>query len=295
MSIRLRGVTKVYPQGVRALDGVDMDIEGMFGLVGPNGAGKTTLMRIITTMLLPTEGRVEVAGRPIDDPQAVRRVIGYLPQHVDFYPRLTALETLEYYAALSEVRRTASELLRTLETVGLSEVANRPVGRFSGGMRRRLGLATAIVHDPKVIVVDEPTSGLDPEGRLEVRRVLGAISGGGRTVLLSTHILPDIESTCSRMAVLHKGRVRFVGSPAELADRARGKVVEAELAKDDLSAFSANHHVLAVRHENGRVRVRTFLEEEKPSWNYEQVEPTTEDGYFLLLGQGGHPTHREAT
>jgi len=242
--------------------------------VGPNGAGKTTMMRILATLLLPTSGEVS------------------------FYPNLTALETLEYFALLSEVRRTRSAMLELLDRVGLADAAHRYVGGFSGGMQRRLGLAVALVHDPRVLIVDEPTSGLDPEGRLEVRKII-ALLGGERTVLLSTHILPDVEATCTRMAVLHKGKIRFQGTPAELANLARDRVYEVRLPKERVGAFSREHPVITVRYEGDHAFVRTIASgEQGPEDAYRAVEPTVEDGYFFLLSslalEGGRDDARSS-
>lgn len=168
--IRIRHLTKVYPPSHQALNNVSLSVgPGVFGLLGPNGAGKTTLMRILATLLPATSGEVYFGDLPITAVKKVRARLGYLPQNIDFYPKLTALETLEYFALLSGLRSRHDKLRILLERVGLAEVAEKMVGDFSGGMKRRLGIAAAIVHDPDVIIVDEPTAGLDPEGRIEVR------------------------------------------------------------------------------------------------------------------------------
>lgn len=282
MSIETHDLTHVYRDGTRALDGVSLEISGAFGLVGPNGAGKTTLMRILATLLRATSGKATVREVPVERAREVRSVLGYLPQHVDFYPTLSAIETLEYFALLSEVTPSRRHLRELLDRVGLAEVERQRVGGFSGGMKRRLGLAVALVHDPEVLIVDEPTSGLDPEGRLEVRRALSVL-GAERTVLLSTHILPDVETTCSRMAVLHKGKIRFVGSPAELAARARGKLFQVRVPRAVIGAFEQEHAVISLRYDGDLAVARVLWEDGDLAWPGEPVEPSVEDGYFYLL------------
>ncbi len=291
MGIRVDGLTHVYPNGVHALNGVSFEASGAFGLVGPNGAGKTTLMRILATLLPPTSGVAEVEGVPVDRVEEVRKILGYLPQHVDFYPSLTAFETLEYFSLLSDVAPRPERLRELLALVGLSGAVDRRVGGFSGGMKRRLGLAAALVHDPRVVIVDEPTAGLDPEGRIEVRNVLSAL-GEERTVLLSTHILPDVEAVCNRMAILMEGRIRFVGTPQELAARVKGKVVELRLPAATVDELRRNHKVVAVRYDGGEAIVRALWNGESAPQDGAFVEPSAEDGYFYLLHEassGGEP------
>ncbi|GEM89986.1 ABC transporter ATP-binding protein [Oceanithermus desulfurans] len=282
MSLEIKNLTHVYRNGVRALDDVTLEINGTFGLVGPNGAGKTTLMRILATLLRPTAGTARIHGVPLDRVMEIRGMLGYLPQNVDFYPTLSALETVEYFALLSHLTPRRDKLLQVLEQVGLAEAADRRVGGFSGGMKRRLGLAVALVHDPRVVIVDEPTSGLDPEGRLEVRRALGAL-GGDRTVLLSTHILPDVETTCSRMAVLHKGKIRFTGSPAELAARAKGRLLKVRLPREAIEKIERERAVVSIRYDGEQAVARVFWEGGEPPWPHAPAEPSLEDGYFYLL------------
>ncbi len=282
MAIRVDGLTHVYPNGVHSLNGVSFEASGAFGLAGPNGAGKTTLMRILATLLVPTSGVAEVEGVPVDRVEEVRKMLGYLPQHVDFYPSLTAFETLEYFSLLSGVAPRPKRLRELLALVGLSEAADRRVGGFSGGMKRRLGLAAALVHDPRVVIVDEPTAGLDPEGRIEVRNVLSAL-GAERTVLLSTHILPDVEAVCNRMAILMGGRIRFVGTPQELAAQAKGKVVELRVPAAAVDELRRTHQVVAVRYDGGEAIVRALWNGESAPQDGALVEPSAEDGYFYLL------------
>jgi ABC-2 type transport system ATP-binding protein len=218
----------------RVLDGIDVEFDaGITGLLGPNGAGKTTLLRIVATVLPADVGRVEVLGR---DPQTadgrlgIRRRLGYLPQELGLYPRFTAFEFVDYVAILKEFtdrRARHDEVRRVLGLVDLESVAHQRIKALSGGMRRRVGLAQALLGDPDVLVLDEPTTGLDPEQRLRFRELVSAI-GEQRTVLLSTHLTEDIAVLGGRVVVLHDGRVRFDGHPRELADLAAGHVWAAD-------------------------------------------------------------------
>ncbi len=217
MEIVLRGLTKTYRGGVRALSDVDLTIPtGMYGLLGPNGAGKTTLMRILAGILRPTDGTVWIgehdcateAGRV-----AVKRTLGYLPQELGLYPDLSAREFLDYIGILKGMDdRTARQrrVDELLDTVALANVANRKLKTFSGGMKRRVGIAQALLNDPQLLIVDEPTAGLDPEERIRFRNLLADLAGD-RTVLLSTHIVEDVAQTCRMLAVLAGGHVRFHG------------------------------------------------------------------------------------
>ena len=232
-TIRIAGVRHVYKGGVVALDGVDLEIgTGLFGLLGPNGAGKSTLMRIICTLLPPTEGTVTVGGWDVTRERGrVRELLGYLPQEFGGW-RLQRVEevvdTLAILSGLSDRAERRRRVAAVLESVGLAEVADRKVKKLSGGMVRRLGVAQALVHEPRVLVVDEPTVGLDPEERLRFRSVMAEL-GRERTIVLSTHIVADLGAGCTAVALIDRGRVEFRGSPAELVGRAAGRVVTVEV------------------------------------------------------------------
>ena len=230
--IELRSLTKTYADGHAALCGVDLTLgEGMFGLLGPNGAGKTTLLSILVLAIEPTSGTRLYDGRdPAHGSQRsmIRRSIGYLPQ--DFQPirNLTGLEYLVHCARLrtslnrKEIDRRAHQLL---EAVDLQDAAPRPSGEYSGGMRRRLGIAQALIHSPKLLVIDEPTAGLDPEERIRFRNLIAEVSDHV-AVLLSTHICEDIEATCDRVGLLAGGRIVFDGAPGELFTRHEAESLE---------------------------------------------------------------------
>ncbi len=241
--IELHGITKTYADGHRALRGIDLSLsEGMFGLLGPNGAGKTTLLSILVLALEPTTGNLRFGGR---EPRgraraAIRRQMGYLPQ--DFQPlgHLTGVEYLVHCARLRGVRLTKRELERRarilLDAVDLQDAANRASGEYSGGMRRRLGIAQAMIHAPRILVIDEPTAGLDPEERIRFRNLIAEIAEEV-AVLLSTHICEDIEATCDRIGVLTNGTLVFDGHPGELMKR----IAEETTLEEAYAAELARH------------------------------------------------------
>src|SRR5512138_691933 len=231
--IQITGLTKTYGTGnktVNALNGVDLQIgSGMFGLLGPNGAGKTTFMRILAGIVNPSSGSVHVNGRDLNTEagkQAVKSMLGYLPQELGMYPELTAEQFVDYMAilkGLDDPHKREQRVKQVLEMVGLQDAARRKIKSFSGGMKRRVGIAQALVNDPKLLIVDEPTSGLDPEERIRFRNLLVHLAAD-RVVLLSTHIVEDIGQTCRDLAVLAKGSILFRGSPLDLTRSAEGRV-----------------------------------------------------------------------
>lgn len=285
MQIELRNLTKIFPGGAKALDGITLTIGlGMFGLLGPNGAGKTTLMRILCTLLEPTSGEVTIAGIDrLREPQRVREIIGYLPQEFGFFQRLTAHEYLDFAAGMkglsdAERRRQVPELL---EKVNLAHERRKAVGSFSGGMKRRLGIAQALLGDARVLIVDEPTAGLDPEERLRFRNLLADLSGE-RIVLLSTHIVGDIESTCSALAVIDKGRLRFAGSPADLVAQADGRVWQVDVSAPDYERLRSHLRIVSSRRTESGMSLRV-LADENPLGLGSRTAPTMEDGYLSLM------------
>jgi ABC-type multidrug transport system ATPase subunit len=252
--IVIDGVRHVYKGGTVALDGIDIAVgTGLFGLLGPNGAGKSTLMRMICTLLVPTEGRIAVNGFDVvRQRRAARRLLGYLPQEFSAWRLQRVEEALDTLAALSGMNDKASRRQRVsevLSSVGLEEVADRKVKKLSGGMVRRLGVAQALIHDPEILVVDEPTVGLDPEERLHFRSLMTRL-GQDRIIVLSTHIVADLGSGCSDMALIDRGRVEFRGSPADLITRAKGAVFEMRISRRDEMEKTAALEVVS-REENG--------------------------------------------
>ena len=291
MDVETNGLTKVYG-GVRALDGVDLDVPtGMYGLLGPNGAGKTTLMRVLAGILKPTSGSVRIGGHDATTERgrtAVKRVLGYLPQDLGLYPDLKAWEFLDYIGILKGLedkkarRRQVEELL---ETVALSDVANRKLKGFSGGMKRRVGIAQALLNDPRLLIVDEPTAGLDPEERIRFRNLLSELAGD-RTVLLSTHIVEDVAQTCRNLAVLAEGRVLFRGTTTDLIERARGRVWTVET---DGPRPEGDLTIVSTLHLGGSARYRVVGEDAVTGAT--GTEPGLEDGYVCLMREGRSASH----
>lgn len=197
----------------------------VFGFLGPNGAGKTTTLKLLMGLVFPTAGTARILGRDLDDPQ-VKSQIGFLPEQPYFYDHLTARELLNYYGQLSGVpaKGRAVRVEQMLDRVGLSDSAGIQLRKFSKGMLQRVGLAQAILHDPKLVFLDEPMSGLDPMGRREVRDMIQQLRHEGKTVFFSTHILSDAEALCDRVGVIHQGELRGVGAIAELTSQTQGRI-----------------------------------------------------------------------
>jgi ABC-type multidrug transport system ATPase subunit len=284
MEIAMSGLTKVFNSRVRALDGVDLRIEGgMFGLLGPNGAGKTTLMRIVAGILHPNGGSIRVDGRESrteSDRSAVKRVLGYLPQEFGVYPDLTARQFLDYIGILKGLDDRASRARRVeqlLETVSLTSVAERRLKTFSGGMKRRVGIAQALLNDPQLLIVDEPTAGLDPEERIRFRNLLAEL-GQDRTVLLSTHIVEDIAQTCERLAVMNAGKVIFQGTTRELVESSRGAVWNIATTN---GKPSGDFEIVATVPEGNGMRYRVIGRPD--GYIASLAEPGLEDGYVRLM------------
>lgn len=229
MKIKIEDLSKVYKNGKQALSDINLEIEnGMFGLLGPNGAGKSSLMRILVTLMKPTNGSVHINGFDLQkNRREIRKMLGYLPQDFRFFTKLKTWEFLDYAAGLSGLKNKKQRLNKVdewLEKVGLFDARERSANKLSGGMKRRLGIAQALIGDPQIIVVDEPTTGLDPEERIRFRNILSEISQRDVIIILSTHIIGDISSVCKNLALLNNGSVHFSGSPEELVKKAEGHV-----------------------------------------------------------------------
>jgi ABC-type multidrug transport system ATPase subunit len=288
----IEDLTKVYRGGFRALNGINLEIgTGTFGLLGPNGAGKTTLMRILVTLIQPTNGEVAIDGHRLSDAkgkQAIKKLLGYLPQELGLYPDLTAEEFVDYAAILKGLRDANARHKRVaemLEVVGLSKDKGRKLKTYSGGMKRRVGIAQAIVNDPQLIIVDEPTAGLDPEERIRFRNLLAQL-GRNRTVLLSTHIVEDIAQSCQRVAVQVKGQVVFTGTPNELARQADGSVWQIEQpigdpAPEDMQVVGMSHTETGI--------IYRVVGQFNGHHDVQSTHPTLEDGYVWLMQQHRTP------
>ena len=284
-AIEIRNLTKNYGKK-QALSAVNLTIpQGMFGLLGPNGAGKTTLMKILTTLLQKTEGDVKICGIPVENSREIRHMTGYLPQDFSMYGNMSAYEALDYLAVLSGVSKAErkSKVPEMLEKVNLLDKQKTKVKSMSGGMKRRLGIAQAIIHDPRVIIVDEPTAGLDPEERIRFRNLLCEIAKD-RIVLLSTHIVGDIEATCENIAVLNQGKLCFQGKVAELLSFVEGKVYSAEIAAVELEKVKAKYTVTGILATGSSANVK-IIAEEKPFPQAKRVQPDVEDAYMYLMNK----------
>jgi ABC-2 type transport system ATP-binding protein len=273
------GVTKSFGR-TRAVAGFGLTAEhGVTGLLGPNGAGKTTLLRCLATVLAPDGGTLRLLGRDPGVPEQrrqVRRRLGYLPQEPGFQRGFTVFEFLDYVAILKEMvdrRARHDEVRRVIAEVSLETVSGKKIRRLSGGMRRRLGLAQALLGSPELLVLDEPTVGLDPEQRLRFRELVGR-AGEGRTVILSTHQTEDVAALCSRIVVISEGRTRYAGSPSDMVTQAAGRVW-LDTRRDPSAA-------VAWRTGDGRYRNIG----DAPA-GADLVEPTIEDAYLLLVGDRG--------
>lgn len=284
--LEISHLTKTYAGGIRALDGVDLAIrEGMFGLLGPNGAGKSTLMRSLATLQRPDDGRIALDGHDIfDDPTAHRRRLGYLPQDFGVYPGVSALELLDHIArlkGLGDRRRRARQVEDLLARTNLWDVRKRAVSHFSGGMRRRFGIAQALLGSPRLIIVDEPTAGLDPEERHRAYDLLAEV-GENTVLLLSTHIVEDVRQLCPDMAMLVGGRIVRGGAPVTLIDELAGRVWRKTVDHDALEALRARLTVLTSTREAGRIHVHV-LSDTCPDAGFVPLPPSLEHVYFTAL------------
>ena len=276
-AVRVIGVTKSFGR-TQALDAVDLEADrGVTGLLGPNGAGKTTLLRMIATVLAPDRGTVSLLNSDpsrTDERTWIRRRLGYLPQEAGFHRGFTVFEFVDYVAILKEMidrRARHDEVRRVIALTGLEPVSGKRIRALSGGMRRRVGLAQAMLGDPELLVLDEPTAGLDPEQRLRFREMISH-AGEGRTVVLSTHQTEDVGALCTRIAVIHRGRTCFAGTPAELTARAAGRVwTDALRAPAALAAW--------------RTGEGSFRNVGDPPAGADLILPTLEDAYLLLMSE----------
>ncbi|NUQ71351.1 MAG: ABC transporter ATP-binding protein [Chthonomonadales bacterium] len=289
LKVEISGLRKEYEGGVVGLHETSLTIgEGIFALLGPNGAGKSTLMSMLTTLLEPTGGTATVDGYDIrkqkDD---VRAILGYLPQDFGLYPSLTVFETLDYIGLLYNLKDNADREARisnAMRRVNLTDVRARLIAHLSGGMRQRVGLAQAILNDPKLLIVDEPTAGLDPEERIRVRSMLTEL-GRDRVVILSTHLIEDVAAVADIVAILHKGRIRFVGTPAGMRDTVRDRVWEIRTNADSLAEMRHGLTETSLQREGDSVLIRV-ISDAPPTPEARQVEPTLDDAYIGLMGAG---------
>lgn len=286
--IVLEQVNKYYGKK-QALKNVTMTIpQGMFGLLGRNGAGKTTLMKILATLHKATDGKVTVCGVDIDHCSSIRSMTGYLPQDFSMYGNMGVYEAMDYLGTLSGLTREErkKKIPELLQKVNLQNNYKTKVKAMSGGMRRRLGIAQALLNNPKVVIVDEPTAGLDPEERVRFRNLLCEIAED-RIVLLSTHIVGDIEATCENIAILDEGCLKFHGTVEQLLKTAQGKIFTAEVSKMELEKIKKEYIVTGMLTKGSKAEVR-LVAEKQPFEGAVGCEPNVEDAYlYLMNGKAG--------
>lgn len=290
MELIIDSVSKQYGTGKWGVRDFSLSLQpGILGLVGPNGAGKSTLMRILATITKPTSGRIIFDGTDLlHDPNRIREVLGYLPQDFGIYPNLNAVEFLEYLAAVKGLdRRSASQRIdELLQVVNLGEARKHLLGGYSGGMKQRIGIAQALLNDPRLLIVDEPTAGLDPEERIRFRNLLSDLSGD-RIVILSTHIVSDVEASATRIAVIREGRLLADAMPEELLQEVEGKVWEWIVPSEALPSIKQRYAISGtVRHRDG-VQVRV-ISTSSPDGNACLTSSRLEDAYLHLIAEKGN-------
>lgn len=286
--IVIRGVNKFYGKK-QALSDINLTIhQGMFGLLGRNGAGKTTLMKTLAALHKRQSGSITVCGIPVERAKEIRAITGYLPQDFSMYPSMTVEESLDYLGVLSgmdsKIRKERIELL--LKRVNLTEHGGKRVRALSGGMKRRLGIAQALLHEPRVLIVDEPTAGLDPEERIRFRNLLCEVAEE-RIVILSTHIVGDIEATCEDIAIMNDGRVLWQGTVPELLAAAKGKVFTVNVNKKFLTQLKKDYIVTGMLVQNEYTTVRLISDAPPALQGALVAEPNVEDAYMYCLYSHG--------
>lgn len=285
MSLEIKNLTKQYNKHKTGLTDYSITIErGVLGLLGPNGAGKSTLMKIIATISKPTKGTLFLDGEDIvANPDQIRKILGYLPQDFGVYPNLNAYEFLEYIAAMKGVGgnglRKRIDML--LEGVNLTADAKRPIGTYSGGMKQRIGIAQALLNDPKVLIFDEPTVGLDPEERVRFRQLISDMANDC-IIILSSHIVSDIETIADEVAIMKNGMLLNKGIQADIIQQVEGKVFETLADSDEVALIKAKHHVIDTSRQKDKTRIRYISKTNEPEVGAVAVNAGLEDAYLYL-------------
>ena len=288
MNLTIKNLSKTYSNGVRALIDVSLDIgKGMYGLLGQNGAGKSTLMRTIATLQDPDKGDIHFNGiNALKNPEELRKTLGYLPQEFGVYPNVTAQELLMHIADMKgivdkgERKDTVAALL---QKVNLHDVRNKKLDGYSGGMKQRFGIAQALLGNPELIIVDEPTAGLDPMERNRFYNLLSEL-GEDAVVILSTHIVEDVSTLCSDMAIIGNGKVVLTGKPSEIEESMRGRLYEMPIEKNELEDYQQKYTVISQRFFAGKLMI-TVLADDLPSGGFDAKAPSLEDAYFKILSE----------
>lgn len=286
MELKTVGLTKKYGPKT-AVDHLSVTLtSGVYGLLGQNGAGKTTLMRLFCTVQEPTSGKILLDGQPVRGMgEKYRSLLGYLPQHFGYYPDFTALDFLLYMAAVKGLpdRAAKKRARELLEAVGLAEESRRKVKTFSGGMKQRLGIAQAMLNDPKILILDEPTAGLDPKERVRFRNLISAFSKD-RVVILSTHIVSDVEFIAEEIILMKSGRVIQFGKPQEITAEIDGFVWECGVPTAQAERYAASWNVSNLRNEENGTTVLRVIGEQSPAAGAVQVQPNLEDLFLHYFG-----------
>lgn len=287
MKITIQELQQVYPNQHIALNNINLVIkEGLFGLLGPNGAGKSTLMRILVTLMKPTTGTIKIDDLDLqENRQEIRSMLGYLPQDFSTFPKIKTWEFLDYSAHLSGINNKSQRLDKIdemLERVGLFESREKMANKLSGGMKRRVGIAQALINNPKILIVDEPTTGLDPEERIRFRNLLTEMSKEDRIIILSTHIVGDISSTCRDMALLNVGNLAFNGNPLELLEKARPYTFQLLVDDVDLEHVKQEYIVISTVPVAQGWQVDVVAKEVK-GYNAKSIEPNLEHAYVCFM------------
>ena len=288
MELRITNLSKTYANGVKALDDVSLTVpQGMYGLLGQNGAGKSTLMRTIATLQDADSGSVTLGDLDVlKDKDAVRQRLGYLPQDFGVYPRISAVDMLDHLALLKGVAARGERKLLVeamLNKVNLYEHRKKALASYSGGMRQRFGIAQALIGNPKLLIVDEPTAGLDPGERNRFYNLLAEV-GESVIVILSTHIVEDVLELCSKMAIIHKGRVLYEGGPEAAVESLEGKIYSRKIAKVELKDFETQYKVISNKMIAGRPLIHVYSETPLDG-DFSAAHPTLEDVFFAKIGE----------
>jgi len=291
MNLSIENLQKIYPNGVKALDGISLQIgKGMFGLLGPNGAGKSSLMRTLATLQLPDSGAIHFDGlNVLKNPMELRKQLGYLPQDFGVYPKQSARKLLDYFALLkgiSSKKDRNAKIEEVLELTNLSEVQKKNVSDYSGGMKQRFGIAQLLLNNPKLIIVDEPTAGLDPEERHRFLNVLRAL-GTEHIVLFSTHIVDDVTDLCTNLAIINKGKVLKASSPKSAIEELNSNIWTKTISETDLEKFKTDFLLVSSHYtENNQLIIRVYSKTQ-PDETFQKAISNLEDVYFITLNHSG--------
>ncbi len=287
MSLKISGLTKTYKNGVKALDNVNLEIgKGMFGLLGPNGAGKSSLMRTIATLQTPSTGSIYFNDiNVLEDKNALRKVLGYLPQEFGVYPNMSAETLLDFFAQLKGITKKEERkniITEVLQLTNLYDVRNKSVSGYSGGMKQRFGIAQLLLNNPQLIIVDEPTAGLDPAERHRFLNVLREI-GANHTVIFSTHIVDDVRELCNEVAILNGGKILFEGTPKSGEELLEGKIWRRTIERAEFDTYNKEHNILSTNfNPDNTLNIRVYSDVQ-PNETFIKAAPILEDVYFVSL------------